>query len=171
MDFTGVIAKINPFFIIFTEICAYLEAEKVPLFCKNLVRACGPLGHTSGGGWGAGRGVAPKIGPGVPVSETCHKRTPNNMPIMNPTTTESRTNLFFYFWCNVMIMYNPDSPFQCIYFIYIWSCWELFPHKWYQSFCPSLSVRQRSRPHACVVGYYVLRYQPNAPGTSIINKF
>jgi hypothetical protein len=45
MDFTGVIAKINPFFIILTEISLYFEAEKVPLFRKNLVRACSPLGH------------------------------------------------------------------------------------------------------------------------------
>jgi hypothetical protein len=29
MDFTGVIAKINPFFIIFMEISPYFEAEKV----------------------------------------------------------------------------------------------------------------------------------------------
>jgi hypothetical protein len=49
MDFTGVIAKINPFFIIFTEIYLYFEAEKVPLFHKNLIRACGPLGHPRGG--------------------------------------------------------------------------------------------------------------------------
>jgi hypothetical protein len=47
MDFMGMIAKINPFFIIFTEICPYFEAEKVPLFRKNLVRACAPLGHQS----------------------------------------------------------------------------------------------------------------------------
>jgi hypothetical protein len=31
------IAKINPFFIIFTEISPNFEAEKVPLFRKNLV--------------------------------------------------------------------------------------------------------------------------------------
>jgi hypothetical protein len=42
MDLTGVIAKINPFFIIFTEISPYFEAGNVPLFRKNLVRACGP---------------------------------------------------------------------------------------------------------------------------------
>jgi hypothetical protein len=47
MDLTGVIAKINPFFINFTEISPYFEAEKVPLFCKNLIRACGPLGQPS----------------------------------------------------------------------------------------------------------------------------
>jgi hypothetical protein len=45
----GVIAKINPFFIIFTEIYPYFEAEKVPLFRKNVVQACGPLGHQRGG--------------------------------------------------------------------------------------------------------------------------
>jgi hypothetical protein len=44
-----VIAKINLFFIIFTDISPYFEAEKVPLFCKNLVRTCGPLGYLRGG--------------------------------------------------------------------------------------------------------------------------
>jgi hypothetical protein len=37
MDFTGVIAKINPLFIIFMEISPYFETEKLPLFRKNLV--------------------------------------------------------------------------------------------------------------------------------------
>jgi hypothetical protein len=32
MDFTGVTAKIKPFFIIFTEISPYFEDEKVPLW-------------------------------------------------------------------------------------------------------------------------------------------
>jgi hypothetical protein len=45
-----VIAKINPFFIIFTDISPYFEAENVPLFGKNLIQACSPLGHLSGGG-------------------------------------------------------------------------------------------------------------------------
>jgi hypothetical protein len=50
MDFTGVIAKINPFLIIFTEIFPYFEVEKYP-FRKNLVRACAPpLCHLKGGG-------------------------------------------------------------------------------------------------------------------------
>jgi hypothetical protein len=44
MDITGVIAKINTFFIIFTEVSPYFEAEKVTLFRKNIVRACGPRG-------------------------------------------------------------------------------------------------------------------------------
>jgi hypothetical protein len=30
------------------EISPYFEAEKVPLFSKNLIWACGPLGHLSG---------------------------------------------------------------------------------------------------------------------------
>jgi hypothetical protein len=45
MDFTGVITKINLFFIIFLEISPYFELEKVPLFHKMW-----PLGHLSGGG-------------------------------------------------------------------------------------------------------------------------
>jgi hypothetical protein len=47
--FTGVITKINPFFIIFMEISPHFEAEKVHLFRKNLVRAFGPLSHLRGG--------------------------------------------------------------------------------------------------------------------------
>jgi hypothetical protein len=44
VDFAGgVIAKINLFFIIFTEISPYLEVEKVPLFrIINLLRECDP---------------------------------------------------------------------------------------------------------------------------------
>jgi hypothetical protein len=39
MDFTGVIAKINPFFIVFWGNFSvwYFEAEKVPLFRKNIL--------------------------------------------------------------------------------------------------------------------------------------
>jgi hypothetical protein len=48
MDLTGVIDKINLYFIIFMEISLYFEAEKLPLFRKNFVRECGPLGHLSG---------------------------------------------------------------------------------------------------------------------------
>jgi hypothetical protein len=57
MDFTGVIAKINPIVIIFIfmEISPYYEAEKVPLFRKNLVRAC-----SLRVGVGVGGGVFPK---------------------------------------------------------------------------------------------------------------
>jgi hypothetical protein len=69
MDFTGEIAKINPFFIIFTEISPYFGAENVPHFRKNLVRACGPLGHLR---------VANKIRHRCVVSKETHTNAPQS---------------------------------------------------------------------------------------------
>jgi hypothetical protein len=49
-EFSGSDRKNQPFY--HNEIFPYyFEAENVPLFRKNLVRACGPLGHL-GWGWG-----------------------------------------------------------------------------------------------------------------------
>jgi hypothetical protein len=42
MDFRGVVAKIDSFFIIFTEISPYFEDEKVPLVRKNLNEHAAP---------------------------------------------------------------------------------------------------------------------------------
>jgi hypothetical protein len=50
MDFTGMIAKINLFSLFLQKfLCTLKLHEKVPLFHKNLIRACGP-GHLRGAG-------------------------------------------------------------------------------------------------------------------------
>jgi hypothetical protein len=43
MDFTGMIAKINLFRVFLLKFLRTFEAEKVPLFRKNLIRACRPI--------------------------------------------------------------------------------------------------------------------------------